>query len=90
MNTLFYFTSFFKNIKIRNNILSILKNKKIGSSIHYARSVPMMSYYKKKYNLKKQILLIQKIMAQIQFRHLHISLFQKMIDKIIKIIAENI
>ena len=31
----------------------MFKNKKIGCSIHYATPVPLMSYYKNKYNYKK-------------------------------------
>ena len=82
---------FFKNIKIRNNILSILKNKKIGSSIHYARSVPMMSYYKKKYNLKKTNFINSENYGSNSISlPTHQFISKKMIDKIIKIIAENI
>ena len=82
---------FFKNIKIRNNILSILKNKKIGSSIHYARSVPMMSYYKKKYNLKKTNFINSENYGSNSISlPTHQFISKKMIDKIIKIIEENI
>ena len=35
-------------------MLKEFKLKKIGSSIHYATPVPLMSYYKKKYNIKNK------------------------------------
>jgi perosamine synthetase len=48
----FIFQVFVKNK--RNNLMDRLKEMNIGHSIHYAIPVPMMSYYKKKYNLKKK------------------------------------
>ncbi len=40
--------------KIRNSLLKHLIKKKIGVSIHYATTLPFMTYYKKKYNLNKK------------------------------------
>ena len=34
--------------KERNNLMKKLKNKKIGFSIHYAKALHQMSYYKNK------------------------------------------
>ena len=45
---------FLPSENIRNNILKDFKKKNIGSSIHYATPVPLMSYYKNKYSLKKK------------------------------------
>lgn len=39
-------------VKKRNKLINILKKKKIQFSIHYAKSLDQMTYYKKKYNLK--------------------------------------
>lgn len=39
--------------KSREKLIDYLKKKKIQFSIHYANSLDRMSYYKKKYNLKK-------------------------------------
>ena len=36
-------------VEKRNQFLKILKKNKIGFSIHYAKSLPEMTYYKKKY-----------------------------------------
>ena len=44
----FVFQIFVKN---RIKLIKHLKSKKIGFSIHYAKALPDMSYYKKKYNL---------------------------------------
>lgn len=44
----FIFQIFCKN---RDKILKELKNKNIGVSVHYARALPRMTYYKNKYNL---------------------------------------
>ena len=40
-------------VKKRNHLIKILKNKGIGSSIHYATPIPMFDYYKKRYKNKK-------------------------------------
>jgi len=48
-SSFFVFQIFCKN---RDKLLKELKNKKIGVSVHYAKPLPLMSYYKKKYNLK--------------------------------------
>ena len=45
---------FFPSEKIRDLVLKEFKQKNIGSSIHYATPVPLMSYYKNKYNLKNK------------------------------------
>ena len=47
----FVFQIFCKN---RDLLLKTFKDKKIGVSIHYATPLPLMSYYKKKYDLKKK------------------------------------
>ncbi len=41
-------------IKKRDKLIKFLKKKKIQFSIHYAKSLDQMSYYKKKYNLKNK------------------------------------
>ena len=43
----FIFQVFVKN---RDKILKILREKRIGVSVHYATPLPLMTYYKKKYN----------------------------------------
>ena len=50
-NSYFIFQVFFKDK--RDQILKILKDKNIGVSIHYATPLPKMTYYKKKYNYKR-------------------------------------
>ena len=47
----FIFQVFVKN---RDKILKVLKEKKIGVSVHYATPLPLMTYYKKKYDLNKK------------------------------------
>ena len=47
----FIFQVFVKN---RDKILKILREKRIGVSVHYATPLPLMTYYKKKYNLNKK------------------------------------
>ena len=44
----FIFQIFCKN---RNKILKELKKMNIGVSVHYAKCLPKMTYYKNKYNL---------------------------------------
>ena len=87
----FIFQVFFKNKKTRDNVLLAFKKNGIGSSIHYATSVPMMTYYKKKYKLKKISYL-----NSINYGDNSISLpthqfiTKKMIDKIFQVIGKNI
>ena len=50
-NSYFIFQVFFKNK--RDEILNILKSENIGVSIHYATPLPKMTYYKKRYNYKR-------------------------------------
>ena len=50
----FIFQIFCKNEKVRNRLLEIFKINKIGVSVHYAKPVPLMKYYKKKYNFAKK------------------------------------
>lgn len=45
----FIFQIFFNSVSIRKKISELLKNKKIGHSVHYMTPVPLMSYYKRKY-----------------------------------------
>ena len=52
-NSYFIFQILFKNSAKRNKAIKILKENKIGFSIHYATPVPLFSYYKKKYKYKK-------------------------------------
>ena len=49
-DSFFVFQIFFKTKKIRDNIAIILKKNNIGYGIQYATPVPLLSYYKKKYN----------------------------------------
>ena len=49
-NHSYFIFQVFKNKSIRNSVLINLKKNKIGSSIHYATSVPLMTYYKKNIN----------------------------------------
>ena len=49
----FVFQIFLNSKKLRDNIMNVFKKKNIGCSIHYATPVPLMSYYRKKYNYKR-------------------------------------
>lgn len=49
-NSFFVFQIFIKN---RNLLIKYLKKNKIGCSIHYATPLPLLSYYKNKYKIKK-------------------------------------
>ncbi len=53
-NSYFLCQIILKSKKIRNGLLNILKQKKIGHSIHYAKPLPSLYYYKKKYNIPKE------------------------------------
>ena len=48
----FLFQIIFDDTIERDKALFLLKEEKIGVSIHYATPVPLMSYYKNKYNYK--------------------------------------
>ena len=50
----FVFQIFLNNRSIRDKVISEFKKNNIGSSIHYATPVPLMSYYKNKYKLSKR------------------------------------
>ena len=41
-------------MKLRDGLVFHLKEKGIGTSIHYATPVPLMSYYKEKYGHTKK------------------------------------
>ena len=90
-NSYFILQVFFKNKKIRNKILLKFKENNIGCSIHYATPVPLMTYYKKKYNLNKK-----KFPCAVKYGENSISLpthpfiEKKMIDKILKVIVKNL
>ena len=49
----FIFQIFFKNLKVRERVSKFLKKKGIGYGIQYVTPVPFLSYYKNKYNFKK-------------------------------------
>ena len=51
-NSYFIFQLIFNKNIDRDNVLLSLKGKGIGVSIHYATPVPLMSYYKNKYEYK--------------------------------------
>ena len=51
-NSYFIFQLIFNKNIDRDNVLIKLKDKGIGVSIHYATPVPLMSYYKNKYEYK--------------------------------------
>lgn len=54
-NSYFIFQILFKNSTKRNKAIKILKENKIGFSIHYATPVPLFSYYKEKYKYKNHM-----------------------------------
>ncbi len=49
----YFIFQIFLNRNIRDKILNFFKNCKIGVSIHYAKPVPDMLYYKNKYKLNQ-------------------------------------
>ncbi len=53
-NSYFLCQIILKTKKIRNGLLDELKQNKIGHSIHYAKPLPSLFYYKKKYNIPKK------------------------------------
>jgi dTDP-4-amino-4,6-dideoxygalactose transaminase len=48
----FFFPVYIKN-KDRDQIMLFLKEKGVGVTVHYATPVPLMSFYRNKYNLKE-------------------------------------
>ncbi len=82
----FIFQIFCKN---RDKILKKLKNLKIGVSVHYSNALPLMSYYKNKYNLN-----LKKYQNSIEYGYENISLpvYPKLkireVDKICKTITK--
>ena len=82
----FIFQIFCKN---RDKILKELKNLKIGVSVHYSNALPLMSYYKNKYNLN-----LKKYQNSIEYGYENISLpvYPKLkireVDKICKTITK--
>ena len=81
----FIFQIFCKN---RDKILKELKKLKIGVSVHYSNALPLMSYYKSKYNLNPK-----RYKNSIKYGHENISLpvYPKLkireVDKICKTIT---
>lgn len=81
----FIFQIFCKN---RDKILKELKKLKIGVSVHYSKALPLMSYYKSKYNLNPK-----RYKNSIKYGHENISLpvYPKLkireVDKICKTIT---
>ena len=53
-NSYFLFQILLSDSIDRDDFLSCLKGNGIGFSIHYATPVPLMSYYRKKYNFKSE------------------------------------
>tara|TARA_X000000950_G_C13700014_1_gene571767 strand:+ start:8 stop:712 length:705 start_codon:yes stop_codon:yes gene_type:complete len=75
----------------RDKLLKKFSELKIGSSVHYRRPIPMMTYYKKKYGLKKNL-----FSDAIKYGKNNISLpiypklKEKEIEKICKVINQKI
>tara|TARA_Y100001958_G_C21206813_1_gene532825 strand:- start:760 stop:1686 length:927 start_codon:yes stop_codon:yes gene_type:complete len=90
-NSYFIFQILLKNKSLRNKLLSVFKKKGIGSSIHYATPVPMLSYYKKKYNLNPKNYKNAKIYSDTVISlPVHPSINYRKIQYISKVIKENI
>ena len=70
-----------------NKMESILKQKKIGVSVHYNKVIPQMTYYKKKYNLNKK-----DFKNAIEYSRTNISLpvYPRLKTKEIKYICQNL
>ena len=89
-NSYFVFQIFLEK-KNRDKILKIFKNKNVGASVHYMRSLPEMTYYKKKYKIDKN-----KYRNSVNYGLKNISLPThpnlklKEIQRICKIIKNNI
>ena len=87
----FVFQIFFNNRSIRDKVISEFKKNNIGSSIHYATPVPLMSYYKNKYKLSEK-----NFPNAVKYAETSISLpshqfiNKKMIEFVSKIIQKNI
>ena len=82
----FVFQIFCKN---RDMLLKKFKEKKIGVSIHYATPLPLMSYYKKKYALKKTIFKNAKTYADTNISlPVYPSLKFKELNRVVKVIKE--
>ena len=80
----FVFQIFCKN---RDKLLKHFKNKKIGTSIHYATPLPLMTYYKKKYQLNDKFFKNSKQYASTNISlPIYPSLRNFEINKIIKVI----
>ena len=87
----FIFQIFFSSKKIRDKILLIFKKYDIGSSIHYATPVPLMSYYKNKYNLSSKEFPNAKKYGEIGISlPVHPFITGKMIKFVSEIIKKNI
>ena len=71
----------------RDKMLEIFKKKKIGVSIHYNKVIPLMTYYRKKYNLNEK-----NFKNAIHYSKTNISLpvYPKLSSKEIKIICKNL
>ena len=69
--------------------MSVFKKKRIGCSIHYATPVPLMSYYKKKYNHKKgDFPNAEKYGSTSISLPVHQSINEKMINNIYKVLKK--
>ncbi len=80
----FVFQIFCKN---RDKLLKNFKNKNIGTSIHYATPLPLMTYYKKKYQLNDKFFKNSKKYANTNISlPIYPSLKNFEINKIIKVI----
>ena len=89
-NSYFVFQIFVKKSK-RDILLKILKDKKIGVSVHYMRPLHDMTYYKKKYNFKKNNYINSLNYAQRNISlPVHPNLKVSEIDKICETIKEYI
>ena len=83
----FIFQIFLRSKKIRDQLIMFLKKKNIGTSIHYAKSVPFMSYYKKKYKIKNKDFPNAKFYGE---NSISLPLHQKINEKIVKFICSKI
>lgn len=82
----FVFQIFCKN---RDKLLKNFKNRDIGTSIHYATPLPLMTYYKKKYQLNKKFFKNSKKYAN---TNISLPIYPRLknfeINKIIKVIKD--
>ena len=87
----FIFQIFFPSKKIRDKILLKFKKHNIGSSIHYATPVPLMTYYKNKYNLSSKKFPNAKKYGETGISlPVHQFITAKMIEFVSEIIIKNI